>query len=353
MQFFGLEKILPLVPAVAGVLLVIAAIYAKSLLGLIGRSFNQAKALKDLPVNSRLPALEIIENVLKISSIETESLSSTQRFKLIQETLKVRQDAARRRFSLLVLFAIFMFVISALWLAYAMYSNQKRDAVVAELKSGDMSRYSDVLARRLYFSLDDERLITEMANITGRLPSDLRARIAAFERIKNCDSISREKCNKALFQLRDLARDRKPPFDEPGMFFHASLNGDVQPRRFFVNVTEDFPFKGGAVDIINPESKKKLTLLPRVGINTEDDPSLIHLNEQHFLVLFGRKDVIGTKKTGSSKEDIVIRPVNSYNPTLTDPECSKYWTSPNRQDRLCSVDGDSITYRDLIDRLAA
>jgi hypothetical protein len=352
MQFFGLERILPLVPAVAGVLLVIAAIYAKSLLGLIGRGFNQAKALKDLPANSRLPALEIIENVLKISSIETESLNASQRFKLIQETLKVRQDAAKRRFILLVVFAAFMFLASALWFAYAMYSDRRQDAVEAELSSGDVKRFSDVLARRGFFSLNDDRIITEMANITGRLPSDLRAQISQFEKIRSCDSMTREQCNRTLFELRDLARDRKPPFNEPGMFFHASLNGEAQPRRFFVNVTESFPFKGGAVDVINPQNHSKLTLLPRVGITTEDDPMLIHLNEQQLLHLFGRKDVIGNNTSGPRKEDIVVRPVTSDNPTLTDPKCSKYWEGPDHQDRLCKVGGTSMKYADLLESLS-
>lgn len=352
MQLFGLERILPLVPAVAGVFLAIAAIYAKSLMGLIGRSFNQEKAFRDLPVNSRLPALEIIENVLKISRIETENLSSIQRFKLIQETLKVRQDAAKRRFILLITFAVFMFLISGLWFAYALYTDQKRDTLVSELTSGDVSRYSEVLAHRGFYSLNDDRIITEMANITGRLPSDLRAQIAAFEKLKSCDSMTREQCNKTLFELRDLARDRKPPFNEPGMFFHASLNGDVQPRRFFINVTDNFPFKGGAVDVINPQNRSKLTLIPRVGITTQDDSTLVHLNEQQFLQLFGRKDVVGNQTAGPSKEDIIIRPVTSDNPTLSDRECSVYWRGPEHLDRLCGLPETSISYYNLLERLS-
>ena len=291
MTHLSVEKLLPVVPAVASALLVIAAYYARVLIGALGRGFDQTKALKNVPAKDRLPALEVIENVLKIGAIETEMLTSIQRFKLIEKTIEERQAVAKRRFYLLIMSAAFMLILAVLWMVYAWNNDRKNDVVSSEIRSGNISRYVNDLADRGYYNIGDNRFVQKLADLTGYPASITKQAIIDFQKKVQCEGLSSKQCNEALADLRQRARAREAPFNEPGMLFNAGLSGGTQPRRFFINVTDEFAFKQSAVDVVNPLNGNRLRLWPRVAINTASRPMLVHLNEEQVLYLTGQKDI--------------------------------------------------------------
>jgi len=63
---FSLGKFLPLVPAVGGILLVLAAIYARTLIDALWKGIDKLASLRSIPAKDREKAFKVIEVGLKI-----------------------------------------------------------------------------------------------------------------------------------------------------------------------------------------------------------------------------------------------------------------------------------------------
>ncbi|RZF66186.1 hypothetical protein EWE75_02035 [Sphingomonas populi] len=343
---FGLEKILPLVPAVGGVVLVLAAVYARSLIDVLGKSLDKLNSLKSLPAKDRESALEVIEIGLKIDKIETAKLSAAHRFELIKAAMEERTTKAWQRFWLLVLTGAMMLILAAGWFAYSVLTKSREDQLNDAL-TRDPDAFSQVLERKGYYSIKGMGIVNSLASITGLDTSDLRKAIEQAQALDRCDPSSREPCNVTLVQLRARARSREAPFNDVGIFVTAAKPEYDPPRRFYVNVTEFFPFKHVPVVIRSLDGSRYLRLMPRVAIVGSTDKDLIHLNEAQIGYIFGNKNLFGGNKGGASTVKAVALPVTQDNPQLFDPFCSDFWKN---RDALCLLKGKTLGLDDLIDR---
>lgn len=358
-SLIALDKILPLLPAIAGVIFALSALYSKTLLDALGRGLDKTVALKNVSARDRQSALEVIENVLKIDEIATVDLTPAQRYQLIERTLNDRREAAQQRYALLRRLATIMFALSVGWMIYS-WSSSNTDTVTARLIDQDRQGFAKAVAREGFYNLTDAGLVQRLAQDTEVPASvqDIMFAIDKLNKLENCDrqalseqvKLSKQgaECNLALSDLRKKARLRVAPFNEPGMLFDVGrAEVETEPRRFFVHVTENFPFRGIAVEVINPANRRRLVLFPRQALVTDGDEKLVHLNEEQRMVLFDRKDIVGG--TGPSTWKVAIRPIDGPNPILSDPSCSDRWRS---RDQLCEIAEQQITYNELTNRLS-
>lgn len=343
---FGIEKILPLVPAVGGVVLVLAAIYARSLIDVLGKSLDKLNSLKLLPARDRESALEVIEIGLKIDRIETAKLTSGQRYELIKQAMEERRVKANQRFWLLVLTGILMLLLAAGWFAYSFFDKTREEQIRAALKSKP-DVYNELLAEGGYYTTKDLRLVNSLASVTGLDTSDLQKAVEQAQALDRCDTSQKAPCNVTLVALRKRARRREAPFNDIGIFANVGKPAINPPRRFYVNVTEFFPFKHVAVEIRSLEGGRFLRLMPRVAVVGNADGGLIHLNEEQIGYLFGNKNLFGGINGQASKSKAIVQPVIQDNPSLVDPGCSDFWKG---NDSLCAIKGETISLDSLLDR---
>ena len=345
----ALNGLLPFVPAAGALFLIFAAFYSRTLQKALGRGLDKISALGKVPNKERLHTIEVFENVLKVDELKTERLTADQRFKLIERTFEERRDSTRRRFILLIVAAAFLLVMAVLWFYYIFTTSTSSDMQIRRALEEDPEAASKALADKGFYAIGDARLVEALTRVTGFSENRLNEAIERFQKLDSCSEDVDQDCNRALAQLRSRSRSREAPFTEPGIFFDVGRSGGVQPRRFFINATANFPFKQSALEVRNPLNDRSLVLWPRVALTTETRRYLVHLNDQQILQLFGQKDVSGPSGTASTIR-VAIRPVVSSNPQLTDPACPTQWEG---NDRLCSIDEEDILLDRLLDKLSA
>jgi hypothetical protein len=367
-ELIVLSKLLPFVPAAGAVIIIIAAIYARKLLEGLGRGLDKVSALDTLPTRDRLQAIEVFENVLSIDPIKTGSLSGKERAKLIERVLEQRQSAARLRFMGYILASLVMLGFAGIWAYYA-WSTTSVEKVTSSLLEGRRAEFSTVLADEGFYDVHGRELVSFLAKEAGYSEDKLNEAIERFQKLEECATntaasrggttsaspdgdkpdasreIDRkeERCITALAELRQRARNREPPFDEPGRYFEAG-RPDQQPRRFWAHVTRTFPFRESAIEVRNPKNDKSIILYPRPAIDTVRS-DLIHLNEHQIYQLFGHKDLWGPAGVASTIT-VAIRPVKGNNPVLIDGACPNFW---RHRDPLCSIPGRSIPLDELFE----
>lgn len=342
-QLYGVEKVLPLVPAVGGVVLVIAAIYARSISGVIGNGLNKLHALGRVPARDRVEAIKVLEVGLDIGKVDIDGLDPQQRYELVKATLEERMTKVRHRFWLLLITGLMMFLFATGWLVYSFASQTQQEKLEQAIKRNP-SVFADVLAEKSYYSTDSLRLVDALAGVTGINTADLKKAMEQAKVLDGCTVQDNKDCKATLVELRQRARDRKPPFNEIGMFVTVGKPRDDQPRRFQFYVTDRFPFKNVPVEVLRPDGNRSLILFPKVAIHTSPIRGLVHLNDEQLSFLFNDPDLLSAPKDNASTGTLVVRPATDQQ-KLVDPACAEKWIG---RDPLCDIKEDDIA----VDRLA-
>lgn len=210
--------------------------------------------------------------------------------------------------------------------------------------------FSKVLAEHGFYDTTDTRVIAVWAQDTMIEPSDDLQE--AINRVASCfrnapaiDIGSGGNCNPVVLDLRKKARDHAPPFNEAGLVVDAGLPSieKQQPRRYYLNVTPEFPFLGNPISVRTTRRVVDLILWPNPVVTNVSDKEryLVQLNGEQKELLFGGDPILANGQNRAAAS-VIVRPVSSGT-SLYDPACTGYW---RKKDTLCALD-ERVTVAEL------